>query len=210
VASLPPRPWPSVLLIGPTGSGKSPLGAEIGSRGLAGRACLHFDFGACLRDVASGRPPRYGLAGEDLTAVRVSLATGALFEDRDLPLIVKILTGFAAKNGLGTETLLILNGLPRHRSQAVALSGTVAVELVVSLEADAAVIGERMRLDPGRDRAGRADDMPQAVDRRLAIFRERTAPLLDLYRDRGVPIARIAVTAAMTAADLLRELERKI
>jgi adenylate kinase len=177
------------------------------ARGIRGRACLHFDFGARLREAASGLASGYGLTGEELAAIRASLATGALFEDRDLPLAVKVLTGFATLSGLSPEILLVLNGLPRHRHQVDALSGTVAVERVVSLEAAAAVIGERMRLDTGCDRAGRVDDGPQEVARRLAIFRERTAPLLDFYRDRGVPVSQIAVSAAMTAADMLRELE---
>ena len=30
------RPWPSLLLVGPTGSGKTPLGDEIERRGLKG------------------------------------------------------------------------------------------------------------------------------------------------------------------------------
>jgi adenylate kinase family enzyme len=96
--------------------------------------------------------------------------------------------------------------LPRHRNQAEDLTGLVAVEGVVTLEADAAVVSERIRRDSGGDRAGRGDDSLDAVAGRLATFRERTVPLLDLYRERGVPVRSIAVTAVMSASDMYDEL----
>ena len=208
--ALPPKPWPSILLVGPTGAGKSPLGDEMERRGFLGRPCLHFDFGANLRAAAGGLPEEYGLAVPELAAVRASLATGALFEDRDMPMIIGILTRFAEMRGLAPDTRIVLNGLPRHRRQAEALTGLVAVEWVVSFEADAAVISERIRLDPGRDRSGRTDDDGESVARRLATFRDRTAPLLDFYRERGVPVRSIAVTAAMNSASMYDELARPV
>lgn len=210
MAALPPKPWPSILLVGPTGSGKSPLGDEMERRGFLGRPCLHFDFGANLRAAAGDRAGEYELGPEELAAVRASLETGALFEDRDRPMLVKILTRFAEIRGLAHDTRIVLNGLPRHKKQAEALTGLVAVEWVVSFEADAAVISERIRLDTGRDRSGRTDDDTEAVAGRLATFRDRTAPLLDLYRERGVPVRSIAVTAAMNSADMYDELARPV
>ena len=60
------------------------------------------------------------------------------------------------------------------------------------------------------DRAGRGDDALEEVSRRLAVFAERTEPLLDFYRERGVRVTRVAVTAAMTASEMCDELERAI
>jgi adenylate kinase len=202
------QPRPALLLAGPTGAGKTPLGEELERRGFLGRPCLHFDFGANLRAAAGDGAGEHGLTSEEQAAVQASLATGALFEARDIPLIVKILSRFLESLRPGPGTLLVLNGLPRHRDQAEALAAVVAVERVIWLEADAAVIRERLRRDPGSDRSGRIDDDEAAVARRLAIFRERTAPLLDFYRDRGVPITAIAVTASMTAAAMYDEVAR--
>jgi adenylate kinase len=199
LASPAPLPWPSLLLVGPTGSGKTPLGQELERRGFCGRRCVHFDFGAILREVASGSGSRKDVGADELAAIRRSLASGALFEDRDMPMIIGIVERFARFRNLTHDALLILNGLPRHRRQAEGLTGTVDVERVVLLEAAAAIIRERIRLDPAGDRAGRTDDTLEAVERRLSHFRERTLPLLDLYRERGVPVSIIRVTAVMSA-----------
>jgi adenylate kinase len=200
------RPWPSLLLVGPTGSGKTPLGNEIERRGLDGRRCVHFDFGANLRSVAADTRSWDSLTPAELESVRTSLATGALFEDKDMPLIVKILRRFAARRGLTADSLLVLNGLPRHRRQAEGLAEVIGVECVVYLDAGAAIIRERIRLDPGGDRAARVDDTLEAVWRRLAAFRERTLPLLIYYRERGVPVHVISVAAGMNAPEMFEAL----
>ena len=46
----------AVLLLGPTGAGKSPLGDWLEARGLWGRPCHHFDFGANLRAIVAAGP----------------------------------------------------------------------------------------------------------------------------------------------------------
>ena len=200
------RPWTSLLIVGPTGSGKTPLGDELERRGFLGRQCVHFDFGANLRAIAAAPPRGRVFTAPEIEAVRTSLATGALFEDKDMPMIVKIVERFAEARDLTPGSLLVLNGLPRHRRQAEDLAGVIAVEQVIQLEASAAVIGERIRLDPGGDRATRVDDGLEAVERRLAAFRERTVPLVSYYRERGSLIVEIPVTPSMTAAEAYQAL----
>lgn len=204
------RPWPSLLLVGPTGSGKTPLGDELERRGLLGRRCVHFDFGANLRTIAAAPEMANVLTAPELESVRTSLATGALFEDRDMPMIVKIVERFAEARDLTPDSLFVLNGLPRHRRQAEGLAGVAAVERVIQLEAPAAVIQERIRLDPGGDRAARADDGLEAVEKRLAVFRERTIPLVSYYRERRALIIEIPVTPSMTAAEAYQALVKRL
>ena len=204
------RPWPSLLLVGPTGSGKSPLGQELERRGLGGRRCVHFDFGANLRTIAAAPDGASVFTAPELKSVRTSLATGALFEDKDMPMIVKIVERFAEARDLTPDSLLVLNGLPRHKRQAEGLAGVAAVERVIRLEAPAAVIRERIRLDPGRDRSARIDDTLEEVEQRLAVFRERTFPLVSYYRERRALIVEIPVTASMTAVEAYQALVKRL
>jgi adenylate kinase len=203
------RPWPSLLLVGPTGAGKSPLGEELARRGLGARRCVHFDFGANLRALAADRGASAWLSGAERATIAASLATGSLFEDRDMPMIVRIVERFAAGSAPGPDDILVLNGLPRHAGQAQALAGLLAVKVVVRFDASPDVIRERMRLDPGGDRAGRPDDSPAAIERRLLDYRARTLSLVGYYRELGVPLLDIAVTETMTAADMYEALIRR-
>jgi adenylate kinase len=204
------RPWPSLLLVGPSGSGKTPLGDELERRGFLGRRCVHFDFGSNLRMIAAVPIRANVLTGPELESVRTSLATGVLFEDKDMPMIVKIVERFIEAHDLTPDSLLVLNGLPRHRRQAEGLAGIVAVERIIQLEAPAAVIQERIRLDPGGDRAARVDDGLEAVERRLAIFRKRTIPLVSYYRERGAVIVNVPVTPSMTGAEAYQTLVERL
>ena len=73
---------------------------------------------------------------------------------------------------------------------------------VIDMTCDAPTALERIRTDAGGDRAGRADDDPDAVRKRLEIYRERTTPLVAFYRDLGVRILEVPVGAATAAAEL--------
>jgi adenylate kinase family enzyme len=84
------------------------------------------------------------------------------------------------------------------------------VEQVILLAANATVVRDRLRADPGGDRSGRTDDSPAAVRTRLDDYAARTLPLLKFYRKRGVPVVTIRVTARMTAAEMYAILEREV
>ena len=199
--------YSGILLLGPTASGKTPLGNVCEREGLWGRRCVHFDFGACLRKVADMGAGPEGLTEGDLGIITRSLGTGGLLEDEDFHVARRILEWFAAAKALGEDDLLILNGLPRHVGQAKALDPVAQVRRVIVLGCRPEVVRERIRLNSGGDRSGRADDSTEAVDKRLRLFEERTFPLVDYFRAKGarVDVARVEVDT--TPGDLHRMLE---
>ncbi len=83
---------------------------------------------------------------------------------------------------------IIMDGFPRTVAQAEAVDRFFAgrgerVDAVLALQVDDDEVVSRML---GRAAAeGRSDDTPEAMRRRLEVYREQTAPLLDHYRRLG-------------------------
>ena len=196
------RLQPSWLLVGPTGAGKTPLGLLLEERGAAGLRCFHFDFGAELRAVAASPESAPGLQGGEVQVIQRSLATGALLEDDEFPIALKVLRAFLRRRGAGEQDRIVLNGLPRHIGQARMMQDVVRVETVVSLEATAEVVRERILLNTGGDRGDRPDDELRAIKRKLVIFRMRTLPLLEYYENREVPVFKVPVGGRTTAEEM--------
>lgn len=79
----------------------------------------------------------------------------------------------------------ILDGFPRNVTQASFLEDLLkeldrAADRVINLEVPDRVLIERML---GR---GRKDDNEETISRRLEIYREQTAPVIDFYRKRNL------------------------
>ena len=197
----------AILLVGPTGSGKTPLGELLEHKGLWGRRCRHFDFGEQMRSiVAAARPPEY-LGDDDVQFLQEVLTTGALLEDEHFTIAEKILRAFVDEREAG-EAVVVLNGLPRHVGQAEGVESIVPVRAVVELACTPQAVLRRIRADMGGDRAGRSDDDEVSVRRKLATFAERTSPLLDYYRARGVRIETVRVAADTTAEAVRNAINR--
>lgn len=190
----------SLVLLGPTGSGKSPLGDRLERDGIAGRPCWHFDFGRELRraDAEADFAERRGLTDVERVVIARVLRDGALLERESFGIALKLLDGFIAERGAAPSALLILNGFPRHVEQAEWLASHLTVVAVVELVCDAATALERIRRNTGGDRAERADDDFDAVRRRLELYRERTAPLKASYAQRGAATVSIPVGPTTT------------
>jgi adenylate kinase len=187
-----------ILLLGPTGAGKSPLGDRIEAEGLGERSFRHFDFGANLRRAVANEDSLARFSDHELAFLRSVLQSGALLEDDHFPLAERILVGFLETLGPERPVETVLNGLPRHVRQAEGVGGIVHVHTVVSLECSEEVVIARIGTNIGGDRAKRGDDGHDDIRRKLAIFAERTGPLVDHYRKAGSSIIHLPVSAEMT------------
>lgn len=196
----------AILLVGPTGAGKSPLGDWLQARGLWGRRCHHFDFGAKLREVAGGHGN--GFTAEEMLFIRNLVGKGALLEDETFYLALRILVEFVGCRQVQPGDLLIMNGLPRHTGQADSMAGYLQFAAIVHLQCSAETVWERLQNDAGGDRADRIDDTVALVEQKLAVFAERTKPLLAWYQRLGVPLIQVAVGAQTRPSEILPLLER--
>ena len=81
------------------------------------------------------------------------------------------------------ENGFLLDGFPRTDAQAQGLVEMLApqgIDIAIDIEVPDDVVTQRM-LARGRD-----DDTPEAIQRRLQIYQEETAPLLHFFSSRGV------------------------
>lgn len=196
----------AVLLVGPTGCGKSPLGQLLERVGLKGMKCLHFDFGKMLRKINSERPA--WLNHDEINTIEKMINTGALLEDEHFPIAKKILLRFINERKRENNNLIVLNGLPRHIEQAKAMENVIDIVAVVSLECAPEIVWERVRTNAGGDRSERTDDTLKEVKGRLVVFAERTVPMLKYYGGRGVPIIHLPVAVKTSSEEMHSMLER--
>jgi adenylate kinase len=88
-----------------------------------------------------------------------------------------------------TASGFILDGFPRNLAQASALGELLQrirqpMDFAVQLEVPTELLVERIA---GRAQAeGRADDHPDSVRKRLSIYNEQTAPVVEYYRQHGM------------------------
>lgn len=142
--------------------------------------------------------------------VEKMLKAGALLEDKHFPIARKLLVNYLSERNANVETLVVLNGLPRHAGQAEAIQAVVDIQTVVSLECKPVIAWERIRVNAGGDREGRVDDTLEEVGQRIETFSKRTAPLLDYYCKLGVPVLPLDVGVKTTAREIRLHLESVI
>ena len=161
-----------LLLLGAPGSGKGTQAARLkDSLGVP-----HISTGDLLRaEVAAGS--KLGLEAKEV------MARGELVSDA-------ILLGMLEDRFSRADTAggFILDGYPRNLAQAAALDALLArigqpMDFAVQLEVPAELLVERIA---GRAQAeGRADDNPESVRKRLQVYADQTAPVIDFYRQHG-------------------------
>ena len=184
--------YTAILLIGPTGAGKTPLGQMLEQEGLGHKKCVHVDFGGLLRRAAAGNGPQT-LTHSDVAFIRDVLRTGVLLEEEHFHIARKLLAPLLEAVDRGAGDIVVLNGLPRHAAQGGAVDEIFDIAVVVDRQ--------RIRTNVGGDRGPRSDDDEQAVRDRLALFAERTRPLIDHYRRKGARIVTIDIGPTSTAEE---------
>ena len=201
----PPRV--AAILLGPTGSGKTPLGEMLAARGFRGTPCVHFDFGENLRQAVVRNQPDGTVSAADIEFLKRVLRTGALLEDSDFPVAERILRSFLASAALERHTIVVMNGLPRHIGQARSLASILDPQIVLLLKCSPQTVVARITANTGGDRAHRVDDDLPAITQKLQIFAERTRPLVEYYRAAGATIQELEVTSSMTAEQMWSRLQ---
>ncbi len=161
-----------LVLLGAPGSGKGTQAARLKEH----LQVPHISTGDLLRaEVAAGSP--LGLQAKEV------MARGDLVSDEILLGMLK--DRFSRED---TKAGFILDGYPRNLAQAAALGELLAslgqkFDAAVQLTVDNEQIVERLA---GRAKAeGRADDNPESVRKRLQVYDEQTAPVIEFYRGQG-------------------------
>lgn len=195
-------PVNGMLLIGPTGVGKTPFGNYLEEYGVGGKRCFHFDFGHQLRSVAVHDGPAADYTAGEHEFIGKVLSEGVLLENEHFYIAEKIIDVFLHGRGFKENDILVLNGLPRHAGQALDIERKVAVTGVIVLDCSAEDIYSRIRENAGGDRMGREDDGIGMVRKKLEIFHRRTAPLIQHYETAGRDVFRLKVNYSSTAEEL--------
>ena len=82
----------------------------------------------------------------------------------------------------------------------------VDVQTVIRLESSPETVLARIGTNVGGDRAGRTDDDPAAVRRKLEIYHAGTPRFWSITGDRCATVITVQVTAAMTANEVYEAL----
>lgn len=160
-----------LLIIGPPGAGKGTQAAQIAERfGIPA-----ISTGDIFRANIKGGTP----LGQKVKAI---IESGELVPDS---LTNEIVADRLAQADAAAGFLL--DGYPRNVDQVHALDGMIegdALDAVVLLEVDTdAVVA---RLLKRAELEGRADDTEEVIRHRQDVYAEQTAPLVELFSERGI------------------------
>ena len=183
-----------ILLLGPQGAGKGTQGKLIAAaHGIPHVATGDMLRGAMASDTELGRK------------VRPIYDAGQLVPDE---LMIELI-----RERLGEDDAragFVLDGFPRTMGQAEALDEMLrevghALDVVFELQLPDELGRERM-LRRAADE-GRADDTPEAIDKRLRIYHQETEPLVEYYRSRG---GLVGIHADRPIPEVFAEIQRAL
>lgn len=191
-----------IVLLGAPGAGKGTQ-AEMLVRDLG---LVHLSTGNLLREAVAGGSPLGKKAASYMDS-------GQLVPDE---VIIGLVEEFLEKIG---DKGCLLDGFPRTLPQAQALDEILvaqgqALDFVIEVKTDPELIVSRLKERLVCQRCGapfhrtskppkvegicdscggvvqrRADDEPDTIRKRLAVYRQQTAPLIDYYQDKEILFA---------------------
>jgi len=157
-----------LIFLGPPGSGKGTQAAQLAQD----EQISHISTGELLRKAVADKT--------DLgVKAKYYMDKGELVPDQ---LVLDMVRERLHK--LDVQSGWILDGFPRNVAQAESLENLLkevaqVSDSVISLEVPDDLLVDRLLA------RGRKDDNEETIRRRLEVYREQTAPLIDFYRARG-------------------------
>jgi adenylate kinase len=184
----------NILLLGPQGSGKGTQAKRIAAEyGLA-----HIETGGRLRAESA--------AGSELgLRVKPIMDSGRLVPDE---LMIELIRDWLSRPDAADG--FVLDGFPRTTAQAEALDTMLReigrdLDIVFEFQIDDQISVQRMLKRAQEE--GRADDTPEVIARRLALYHEQTEPLVEHYRASG---RVVGVHAARTIDEVFAEIQEAL
>ncbi|WP_282005191.1 adenylate kinase [Propioniciclava sinopodophylli] len=164
-----------LLIMGPPGAGKGTQASSIADH----YGIVTISTGQLFRDnIQLGTP-----LGKQIEAL---IAAGNLVPDEVTNQMVfqRLASPDVRKRGG-----FLLDGYPRTLEQVEALDGELVrsrrkLQAVIALVADPSQLVERLL--KRAEIEGRADDNADSIRHRIDVYHAETAPLLEVYRDRGL------------------------
>ena len=186
----------NILVLGPQGSGKGTQAKRI----KATYGIPHVATGDMIREMKELETD----LGRELKAV---YDRGELVDDE---LMIRLIRDRLSRG----DTLpgFVLDGFPRTMVQAEALDGLLrelgrGIDVVFEFQVpDREALLERMRKRAAEE--GRADDTPEAIQRRLELYDRETAPLVEYYRTTRGNV--VGIHADRTIGEVFREIEESL
>ncbi len=159
-----------MVILGRQGSGKGTQSLRLADQ----YGCVHLSTGDVLRAAVE--------EGTELgrQAAGIMNAGGLVGDDVMIPLVAERVAKPDVMSGG-----VLLDGFPRTADQANGLEAMLAdlgQDLTIAINLDVPVEEVTVRMMA----RGREDDTGEAIARRLSLYEEQTAPLLDWFAERGL------------------------
>lgn len=181
-----------IVLLGPPGSGKGTQAKKLAAK----FGYLHLSTGDMLREEVKN-DTTLGRQAKQL------MESGDLVPDELIVAMIKVRLG-------ATDDGVILDGFPRTVAQAEALDLMLAandqrIDQALLVDVSDQEVTQRLI---GRARIeGRADDTPEVIANRLAVYKKQTEPIVEYYSGKSL---LTKVNGEQEIDEVLTELEAVI